>query len=323
MTLAVVLTPAAIQITRDDLIRWFIGTPMAVVIILVISVALRFVLFRIINRVTRRLVVAANSGRLVDARRSTDTAELTNVLMSQRREQRAGAIAALLRSTVTAFITGISILMILSKLGVNIAPLVASAGVLGVALGFGAQSLVRDYLSGIFMIVEDQFGVGDVVDLGPVVGSVEDVALRVTRVRDLTGVLWYVRNGEILRVANRSQGWTLSIVDVPIAYTEDINRVREVIEALADDMDTDDRYDGMLLGKPDFAGVESVSGDAVFVRVIAKAAPEQQIPVARILRERIKSALDDAGIHVPVLIRPNIPGAPSSPQQPPPSSPGF
>jgi small conductance mechanosensitive channel len=198
--------------------------------------------------------------------------------------------------------------------------LLASAGVVGVALGFGAQTMVKDYLSGIFLIIEDQFGVGDVVDLGPVIGTVEEVALRYTRLRDLSGVVWYVRNGEILRVANRSQGWTLASVDIPVAYDENLDRVRDLIESVAIDMDEDPTYDDMLLGKPTFAGVESMSGEAMVVRVTAKAVPEKQIILARTIRERIKLAFDRAGIVMPMMMRPMpgqmMPGSPPAPQPP-------
>jgi small conductance mechanosensitive channel len=189
------------------------------------------------------------------------------------------------------------------------APLLASAGVIGVALGFGAQTLVKDFLSGIFLVLEDQFGVGDVVDLGPATGTVEEVTLRVTRIRDLSGVVWYVRNGEILRVANRSQGWTMAIVDVPIAYNEDLDRVRRIVEEVGVRMDGDPAYDGILFGTPTYAGVESVSGDAVFVRVTAKAAPDQQMSAGRALREQLKLAFDKAGVRVPVLVRQTLPPA--------------
>ena len=145
------------------------------------------------------------------------------------------------------------------------------------------------------MILEDQYGVGDMVDVGPVVGTVEEVTLRITRLRDMSGVVWYVRNGEILRVANRSQGWTMASIDIPVAYDEDLEKVRSIIEAVAVDMDDDPAYDDMLLGRPEWAGVEQVSGDAVFIRIFAKTAPEQQAPLARELRERIKVAFDRAG----------------------------
>jgi moderate conductance mechanosensitive channel len=153
------------------------------------------------------------------------------------------------------------------------------------------------------------------VDVGPVIGTVEDVALRFTRLRDPSGVVWYVRNGEILRVANRSQGWTMAIVDIPIAYNEDIDRVRQIVESVAIDMDEDPDYDDLLLGRPQFAGVESVSGEAVIIRITAKAAPEQQVSVARTIRERMKMAFDRAGIVVPVVVR-QLPGA-AGPSTPP------
>ncbi len=171
-------------------------------------------------------------------------------MLTQRTEQRANAIGTLLRSVVAIGVWSIALLTILPLLGIDIAPLLASAGVIGVALGFGAQTLVKDYLSGIFMIVEDQYGIGDLVDLGEVIGTVEEVALRYTRLRDLSGVVWYVRNGEVLRVGNRSQGWTLAVVDIPIGYDENIDRVREIVENVATDMDENPDYDDMLLGRP-------------------------------------------------------------------------
>ncbi|MGB3676328.1 MAG: mechanosensitive ion channel domain-containing protein [Candidatus Nanopelagicales bacterium] len=278
-----------------------IGTPIKIVLIVLVCIASWIVLTSIINRVTKRLVEKAEADRLTLARRTQHTSDLSAVLMSQRRRARAEAIASLLRSITSAFIACIGVLLVLAQLEINITPLLASAGVIGVALGFGAQSLVKDYLSGIFLILEDQYGVGDVVDLGPVVGTVEEVTLRVTRVRDMSGVVWYVRNGEVLRVANRSQGWTLAIVDLPVAYDENLDRVKDLVEAVAEDMDQDPKYDSMLLDKPAFAGVESVSGEAVTIRVTAKAAPEQQVAVTRIIRERLKITFDRAGIRMPVV----------------------
>lgn len=278
-----------------------IGTPIKIVLIVLVCIASWIVLTSIINRVTKRLVEKAEADRLTLARRTQHTSDLSAVLMSQRRRARAEAIASLLRSITSAFIACIGVLLVLAQLEINITPLLASAGVIGVALGFGAQSLVKDYLSGIFLILEDQYGVGDVVDLGPVVGTVEEVTLRVTRVRDMSGVVWYVRNGEVLRVANRSQGWTLAIVDLPVAYDENLDRVKDLVEAVAEDMDQDPKYDSMLLDKPAFAGVESVSGEAVTIRVTAKAAPEQQVAVTRIIRERLKLTFDRAGIRMPVV----------------------
>jgi len=290
---------------------WLLGVPLKIVFIIVAALVIQIVLNWLIRRVVRRTTAKAKVERLAQTRKITRTAELSEVLLTQRTEQRAAAIGTLLRSVVAITVWSIALLTILPLLGIDIAPLLASAGVIGVALGFGAQTLVKDYLSGIFLIVEDQFGVGDLVDVGPVIGTVEEVALRYTRLRDQTGVVWYVRNGEILRVANRSQGWTLAIVDIPIGYDEDIDRVREIVERVATDMDEDPTYDDQLLGRPTFAGVESVSGEAVVIRITAKSAPDQQITVARTIRERMKLALDRAGITVPVMIRP-LPGMPGT-----------
>jgi small conductance mechanosensitive channel len=285
----------------EAFLSWLTGAPLQAVLILAVALAVQFTLGTFIRHAVKRTSERARRERLENVRKIARTAELSELLLTQRTEQRAAAIGSLLSSIVGISVWGIAALTILPLLGVDIAPLLASAGVIGVALGFGAQTLVKDYLSGIFMIIEDQIGVGDVVDLGSAIGTVEEVALRYTRLRDLSGVVWYVRNGEILRVGNRSQGWTLAIVDIPVGYDSDLERVRELIESVAADMDEDPTYDDMLLGRPMFAGVESMTGNAVVVRVTAKAVPEMQIPLARAIRERVKLAFDRAGIIVPVL----------------------
>lgn len=280
---------------------WLIGTPLAIIATIVIALILQKALGWIIRRVVLRTSERARRERLEQTRKVTRTAELSVILLTQRTEQRAAAIGSLLSSIIAITVWGVAIIVILEALSVDIAPLLASAGVIGVILGFGAQTLIKDYLSGIFIILEDQFGVGDIVDVGPVVGTVEEVSLRYTRLRDMSGVVWYVRNGEILRVANRSQGWTLAIVDIPVHYDSDLDRVRDLVEKVAIDMDEDPTYDDMLLGQPQFAGVESMSGNAVVVRVTAKAVPEMQVQLVRTIRERIKLSFDRAGIIVPVL----------------------
>ena len=280
---------------------WLIGTPLEIIATIIIALVLQKALGWIIRRVVLRTSERARRERLEQTRKVTRTAELSVILLTQRTEQRAAAIGSLLSSIIAITVWGVAIIVILESLSVDIAPLLASAGVIGVILGFGAQTLIKDYLSGIFIILEDQFGVGDIVDVGPVVGTVEEVSLRYTRLRDMSGVVWYVRNGEILRVANRSQGWTLAIVDIPVDYDSDLDRVRDLIEKVAIDMDEDPTYDDMLLGQPQFEGVESMSGDAVVVRVTAKAVPEMQVQLVRSIRERIKLSFDRAGIIVPVL----------------------
>ena len=303
--LAIVATLPVAAAKNDDwwvtLWEWLIGTPLEIIATIVIALILQKALGWIIRRVVLRTSERARRERLEQTRKVTRTAELSVILLTQRTEQRAAAIGSLLSSIIAITVWGVAIIVILEALSVDIAPLLASAGVIGVILGFGAQTLIKDYLSGIFIILEDQFGVGDIVDVGPVVGTVEEVSLRYTRLRDMSGVVWYVRNGEILRVANRSQGWTLAIVDIPVDYDSDLDRVRDLIEKVAIDMDEDPTYDDMLLGQPVFAGVESMSGNAVVVRVTAKAVPEMQVQLVRTIRERMKLSFDRAGIIVPVL----------------------
>ena len=204
--------------------------------------------------------------------------------MSTRRVQRAQTMGSLLKSIVTGVVVAVVGTMMLSELGVDIAPIVASAGIIGVALGFGAQTLVKDFLSGIFMIFEDQYGVGDVVDLGEASGTVEAVSLRVTRLRDVNGTVWYVRNGEILRVGNMSQNWARSVLDVNVGYREDLVQVRRVLAEVAHDLWEDDDYRGLIIEEPEVWGVEEIAADGVTVRVTLKTAPMEQWAVAREMR---------------------------------------
>lgn len=301
------MTLAATKDTATTVTDWLLGAPLQIALILVVALILQLVTLTAIKRVVNRTVTKAEAVRLEESRRNVRTAELSQVLMTQRTAQRAGAVGSLLRSVVSISIWVIALFMVLETAGVNIAPLLASAGVVGVALGFGAQTLVKDYLSGIFLILEDQYGVGDIIDVGSAIGTVELIALRYTRLRDVNGVVWYVRNGEILRVANRSQGWTMANVDIPVSYDSNLDKVRDLIEAVSIDMDDDPAYDSMLLSKPTFVGVESVSGEAVVVRISAKAVPEQQVALSREIRERVKLAFDRAGIVVPVMVRPMTP----------------
>ena len=166
--------------------QWFIGKPLQVLIVVVLTLVVRSTLVRLITR----LIVGS-----VGLRHSSDRSQL-----------RANSISQLLRSIITVIVWAVATIPTLSIFGINVAPLLTSAGVIGVSLGFGAQTLVKDYLAGIFMIIEDQYSVGDLVDVGHASGTIEEVGLRVTRIKDDSGVIWYVRNGEILRVANRSQG---------------------------------------------------------------------------------------------------------------------
>jgi small conductance mechanosensitive channel len=290
-----------------DVVDFLLGAPLRIASIVVGALVLRWLVHRAIARVVTRTVDSRLRERLAERRHARVLVEAAGALVSERRRQRAETIGSVLRSIASSLILGMAFVTVLGELGFELGPLLASAGVAGVALGFGAQSLVRDFLSGIFMILEDQYGVGDLVDTGSAVGTVEEVTLRVTRLRDGSGVVWYVRNGEILRVGNHSQGWSTGIVDVAVAYTEDVPRVQELIRATAEEMCEDEAWREKILEDPRVAGVESVTGASVTIRVIVKCAPNEHHAVQRELRERIKTAFDREGVQVPIPVFPSGP----------------
>ena len=206
---------------------WLIGKPLAILGILMVAVLVRWLATKAIDRVIKR----------------AETTPLPGLKHTHnRRAQRARSLGTLLKSITTTVIFGIAFVMVLSEVGMNVAPILASAGVLGLAIGFGAQNLVKDFLSGVMMMIEDQYGVGDAVDLGEAVGTVENVGLRVTRVRDVDGTVWYVRNGEILRVGNQSQNWARTVLDITVSYAEDLDHVREVLADVAHGLWDDEDY---------------------------------------------------------------------------------
>jgi small-conductance mechanosensitive channel len=217
--------------------------------------------------------------------------------------RRVETVAALLRSVVSASVWTIAALMALSELGLNLGPLIAGAGIVGVAVGFGAQNLVRDFLSGIFMLVEDQYGVGDVIDAGPAVGTVESLGLRTTRVRDVNGTVWHLPNGHIERVGNRSQQWSRAVLDVDVSYQTDIAHATDVIKATAQTMCEDPAFSDAILSAPEVWGVENLGMDSVTIRLVLKTTPHEQLKVTRELRARIKTAFDGAGIEIPFAQR--------------------
>jgi len=316
-TSALALAPLADDTTGES----FWSRSLSIFIIIGTAILLHLLVVWATKRAVKRWIASGRSRETDLVDNPEQTVELQMMVMSQRREQRAKAIGQLLRNSLSLIIWGTAALLVLTELGINIAPLMASAGVAGVALGFGAQTLIKDYLSGFFMIIEDQYGVGDLVDLGPVTGTVEEVQLRITRVRDLTGVVWYVRNGEVLRVANQSQGWTMAAAVIPISYDADLEQVRRIVLEVGNDMQNDPETRLMMLGRPKFAGVDAVSGEAVYVRIFVKARATQQFALTRELRERLKMAFDRNGIVVPVLARPMTFGAdglPHTPGSPPP-----
>ncbi len=213
-----------------------------------------------------------------------------------RRVQRAATMGSLLKSIVSGVVITVVVLMFISELGYDIAPLIASAGIIGVALGFGSQALVKDFLSGIFMIFEDQYGVGDEVDLGEASGTVEAVSLRVTRLRDVNGTVWYVRNGEILRVGNMSQNWARTVLDIRVAYSEDLAQVRRVLDGRRPRPLGGRGLQGPASSRSRRSGASRTLGlDGVVVRVALKTAPLEQWAVAREMRAADQGALRPRG----------------------------
>ncbi|AJE40719.1 mechanosensitive ion channel protein MscS [Streptomyces nodosus] len=259
-----------------------------VVLILVIATVLRSAVRRAITKLIDRM------SRTVEAVDGTAFGGL--LVNAERRRQRSQAIGSVLRSVASFLIMGTAALMVLATFQINLAPLLASAGVAGVAIGFGARNLVTDFLSGVFMILEDQYGVGDTIDAGVASGEVIEVGLRVTKLRGSAGEIWYVRNGEVKRIGNLSQGWATAEVDVAVPASEDLDRVRSTLDAVAGRMSKDEPWNELLWGPIEVLGLESVLLDSVVVRVSAKTMPGKAVQVERELRWRVKRAFDAADI---------------------------
>lgn len=279
--------------------HWLIATPASVLLLIIIGVVARWLTHRVINRVAAK-AAAGDLPAIMSQSRVPAMLLEANPVAVERRRQRAETMASLLRSISTGVIASVVAIMVIAQLGYNVAPLIASAGIVGVALGFGAQSLVKDFLSGIFMILEDQYGVGDTANVGLATGTVEAVGLRVTRLRDVNGTVWYVRNGEILAVGNMSQQWARTVLDIPVAFSEDLDRVRALLVEVSHAVYDDPEFRPVILEQPEVWGVERWDPEGVVMRVVVKTAPQQQWNVARELRERIKERFRAEGVQVPL-----------------------
>jgi small conductance mechanosensitive channel len=275
---------------------FLVGTPLKIFLIVVGA----FILNRVVHRAIRKFTTTI-------AARAT-AALLSGAADGARSAARTQTLAVVLRSLTTATIYGFAALIILGEVGINLGPLIAGAGIAGVAIGFGAQSLVKDFLTGIFMLVEDQYGVGDVVDLGDAVGTVEAVNLRSTRLRAADGTVWHVPNGQILRVGNKSQQWSRALIDVEVAYDTDLRTAEQIIKETADALYADPDWQQELLEEPEVWGVERIGSGGVDIRLVIKTRPASQFKVMRELRIRVKEALDAQGIQAPtVMVSPSAP----------------
>jgi small-conductance mechanosensitive channel len=249
-----------------------------------IVLLLAFVTYRLIRVVIRRFV-------------SRDIDE-DDPVTKRLRKQRAETLGSLFGNVALVVIAVITILTILNSF-FNIGPILASVGVLGLAISFGAQSLVKDVISGTFLLLEGQFGIGDVVSIGGVSGMVERITLRTVTLRDIQGVVHIIPNGEITTVSNMTKGWSRAVLDVGVAYREDVDRVMDVLRDIGAELHADPEWGPLLVEPPEVPGVEAFADSAVVIRLLVKTLPLQQWNVARQLRRRIKKRFDAENIEIP------------------------
>ncbi|MHA7986782.1 mechanosensitive ion channel family protein [Rathayibacter sp. CAU 1779] len=269
-----------------------------IAVIVVLAFLASWLLRFVIRRVVRRIVSGVKNKQNVD-----DTQALTaSPIAAVRVVQRTRTLGTVLSNIVNVVIAIIAIVLVVYTINSEILGSFAllSAAV-GAGLGFGAQNIVKDVLNGLFMVMEDQLGVGDVVDLGPATGIVEAVGIRVTQIRDVNGTLWFVRNGEILRVGNMSQGWARVITDLAVPYDSDVDAIEDRMVKVATELATSPRWRSRIVEKPELWGIESVTPDAVVLRVVLKTRTTAKDDVARELRKRLKDALDEMGVKLPSL----------------------
>jgi len=307
--------------TGTQLVKVYLAGPVSqagrIAFIVILALLVRVIAHRLINRITER--AAAASMTVAPNGRVHKAAVVMHATGTERREQRARALGSILRSAVSVIVFGIAALTVLGILGFNLAPLLASTAVLGVALGFGAQNLVRDYLAGLLMLVEDHYGVGDTVNAGVATGTVEAMTLLTTRLRDVNGVVWHIRNGTINAVGNESQGWSRAVIDYPVPYGEDLARIRTLMEEAANSLYGERGWKELMLETPEVWGAQELSSKEVTMRLVAKTTPMRQWEVARELRARVKATLDAAGIQPagPDTIVVSAPPTVTSTEEPP------
>lgn len=304
--------------TRNDLLarlaNQVLGSGLAILVIVVLALLARMLTHRAIDRMVEGIANGtAWVPGLICRRTPAGPREIAAPPWSERRAQRARTIGSVLRSVSSVAVGAVAIIMILAEFGLNLAPVLASAGIVGVALGFGAQNLVRDFLSGMFMLLEDQYGVGDIVTLGAATGMVESVGLRITTLRDVQGTVWHIRNGEIQRVGNKSQGYAVAVIDLPLTYQGSISQASEIAGRVAAEVAASQEVAPDVLEPPQVLGVEKVTVDGVTLRVTVKVNPGRQFAVQRAMNVAIIDAFDEAGLLCP------HPAPPPQPQPPPPA----
>ena len=296
-----------IALTRDEVVSWLgdIAVPALRILVVVIMAEVAVIVLRRTTRAAFQKLVERGDSPLVGSRLVLEKLGLADgeapprELTANRNLKRVDALSDITNNLIKVVVWLIAVFMILGTLGINLGPLVAGAGIAGIALGFGAQSIVKDFLSGILMLVEDQFGIGDVIDVGEASGVVESLSLRTTRLRSIDGTVWHVPNGEIRRVGNMSQGWSRSVIDVGIGYGSDIDTSLAIMKDVAEGMSNEETWNTKLLEKPELLGVQELGDSSVVLRMWVVTEPAAQWDVSRELRRRIKYAFDAAGIEIP------------------------
>jgi small-conductance mechanosensitive channel len=288
--------------------------PFRIFLIILAALLVRWLIHRAIKRLTLTSATIGAPSILRPLRERIPTAAVDPAtVVPERRRQRAEAIGSVLRSFATAVVLTTAALFVLKELGFELGPLLTSAGIVGVAIGFGAQTLVKDLIAGLFMLIEDQYGVGDTVDLGEATGVVEAVGLRITTVRDGRGVVWYIRNGEVIRVGNKSQGWAMVVIDIPIGFVNSEQAIA-ALRAAALQVAENAEFATQFLEPPDVIGVEQMTVDGAVIRTIAKTTADGQFPIQRELRRALTEALETSGIAERIAAsrmfpRPSVPPA--------------
>lgn len=278
--------------------------PARIVFLLLLGFLTRLIVHRMIDRLVAKASGLTPPRQIFGSQRAAQLIGTNATLYSERRERRAHALGSLFKSVTTAATGAIVVLMILDQLGFPLGPILASAGIVGVAVGLGAQHVVRDFIAGVCMLLEDQYGVGDVIDTGHTVGTVESVGLRVTRVRGPDGALWHIRNGEIARIANRSQGWSGVSVDLAIAYDENLTRVERLVDKIVGELVDTDEWRDRIVERPRLLGIERVGDEAITLRIAGRCVPEHQGALERELRQRIKAGFDAENVRLVSLTMP-------------------
>ena len=281
--------------------EWVVARPVTVLVTVVIAALVARIGRWLVSRTMTRLLASQSTGthhrHESDLRRRTSRMILSAGDSTQRAQARFETLEAVFRSIVTALVWLVALFVILDTFGISLGPLLATAGIAGIALGFGTQTMVRDFISGFFIVAEDQFGVGDTIDLGGgAKGVVERVTLRATHLRDPEGTVWHVANGQITKVANKSQEWARALIDVVVPYDADIEVVSGVMQEVADSMQTDATWSSRILERAEIWGIQEFDADGVHVRMVIKTEPAAQFGVLRELRGRLKTTFDARGI---------------------------